>query len=70
MAHGSAALGEGDPAPRVQARELAAVAVRVDDMRRVDFNLPAPVDVMIDGEIATLQIRSLDIVPGAVDVHI
>jgi hypothetical protein len=25
---------------------------------------------MIDGEIATLEIRSLDIIPGAVDVHI
>jgi diacylglycerol kinase (ATP) len=39
-------------------------------VRHVDFNLPAPVDVMIDGEIATLAIRSLDIIPGAVDVHI
>jgi diacylglycerol kinase (ATP) len=39
-------------------------------VRRVEFNLTAPVDVMIDGEIATLAIRSLDIVPGAVDVHI
>jgi diacylglycerol kinase (ATP) len=39
-------------------------------VRSVEFNLPAPVDVMIDGEIATLAIRSLDIIPGAVDVHI
>jgi len=39
-------------------------------VRRVEFNLPVPVDVMIDGEIATLQCRSLDIIPGAVDVHI
>jgi len=39
-------------------------------VRRVEFDLPAPVDVMIDGEIATLTIRSLDIIPGAVDVHI
>jgi len=39
-------------------------------VRRVEFNLSAPVDVMIDGEIATLAIRSLDIIPGAVDVHI
>jgi diacylglycerol kinase family enzyme len=39
-------------------------------VRRVEFNLPAPVDVMIDGEIATLAIRSLEIIPGAVDVHI
>ena len=39
-------------------------------VRHVEFNLPAPVDVMIDGEIATLEIRSLDVIPGAVDVHI
>jgi len=39
-------------------------------VRRVEFSLPAPVDVMIDGEIATLECRSLDIIPGAVDVHI
>jgi diacylglycerol kinase (ATP) len=39
-------------------------------VRRVEFNLPAPVDVMIDGEIATLEIRYLDIIPGAVDVYI
>jgi YegS/Rv2252/BmrU family lipid kinase len=39
-------------------------------VRCVEFNLPAPVDVMIDGEIATLQCRSLEIIPGALDVHI
>jgi len=39
-------------------------------VRRVEFNLPAPIDVMIDGEIATLDCRSLDILPGAVDVYI
>jgi diacylglycerol kinase (ATP) len=39
-------------------------------VRHVEFNLPAPVDIMIDGEIATLEIRSLDIIPGAVDMHI
>jgi len=39
-------------------------------VRRVEFNLPAPIAVMIDGEIATLDCRSLDIIPGAVDVHI
>ena len=39
-------------------------------VRHVEFNLSAPVDVMIDGEIVTLAIRSLDIIPGAVDVHI
>ena len=39
-------------------------------VRHVEFNLPAPIDIMIDGEIATLEIRSLDIIPGAVDMHI
>jgi YegS/Rv2252/BmrU family lipid kinase len=39
-------------------------------VRHVEFNLPEPVDVMIDGEIATLECRSLDVIPGALDVHI
>jgi diacylglycerol kinase (ATP) len=39
-------------------------------VRHVEFNVPAPVDVMIDGEIATLQCRSLDIIPAAVDIYI
>jgi diacylglycerol kinase (ATP) len=39
-------------------------------VHHVEFNLPSPIDVMIDGEIAKLEVRSLDIIPGAVDVHI
>ncbi len=39
-------------------------------VRHVEFNVPVPVDVMIDGEIATLECRSLDIVPAAVDIYI
>ena len=39
-------------------------------VRRIEFNVLAPVDVMIDGEIAALEIRSLDIIPSALDVHI
>ena len=39
-------------------------------VRHVDFRIPVPVDVMIDGEIATLECRALDILPGAVDVFI
>jgi diacylglycerol kinase (ATP) len=39
-------------------------------VRHVEFNVPAPVDVMIDGEVATLECRSLDILPAAVDVYI
>jgi len=39
-------------------------------VRHVEFNIPVPVDVMIDGEVATLECRSLDVVPGIVDVFI
>jgi diacylglycerol kinase family enzyme len=39
-------------------------------VRHVEFNLSVPVDVMIDGEIATLECRALDILPGAVDIYI
>jgi diacylglycerol kinase (ATP) len=39
-------------------------------VRHVEFNVPVPVDVMIDGEVATLECRSLDILPAAVDVYI
>jgi diacylglycerol kinase family enzyme len=39
-------------------------------VRRVDFKMEAPVDVMIDGEVATLECRSLDVLPAVVDVYI
>ena len=39
-------------------------------VRHVEFKASAPVDIMIDGEIATLECRSLDILPAAVDVYI
>jgi diacylglycerol kinase (ATP) len=39
-------------------------------VRRIEFGTQVPVDVMIDGEIATLECRSLDIIPGAVDIYI
>ncbi len=39
-------------------------------VRRVEFGVPVPVDVLIDGEIASLECRSLDILPAAVDVYI
>ncbi len=39
-------------------------------VRHVEFNVPIPIDIMIDGEIATLQCRYLDVVPAAVDVYI
>jgi diacylglycerol kinase (ATP) len=39
-------------------------------VRHVEFNVADPIDVMIDGEVATLEVRSLDILPAAVDVYI
>lgn len=39
-------------------------------VRRVEFNVAAPVDIMIDGEVATLECRSLDVLPAAVDVFL
>jgi diacylglycerol kinase (ATP) len=39
-------------------------------VRHVEFKVAEPVDVMIDGEVFTLECRSLDILPGAVDVYI
>ena len=39
-------------------------------VRRVEFRDPAPVDIMIDGEVATLACRSLDVLPAAVDIFI
>jgi diacylglycerol kinase (ATP) len=39
-------------------------------VRRVEFDLPEAVDVMVDGEILTLKPLSLDNLPGALDVYI
>jgi len=39
-------------------------------VRRVEFDVPTPVDVLIDGEVAYLECRSLDILPAALDVYI
>jgi diacylglycerol kinase (ATP) len=39
-------------------------------VRHVEFKITAPVDIMIDGEVATLECRSLHVVPAAVDVYI
>ena len=40
----------------------------VRKVRRVDFDLNAPVDVMIDGEVITLHCQTLDVLPGALNV--
>ncbi len=37
-------------------------------VRRVEFDLNAPVDVMVDGEVLTLHCEELDVLPGALDV--
>jgi diacylglycerol kinase (ATP) len=39
-------------------------------VRHVEFSATTPVDVMIDGEVATLECRSLDILPAAVEIYI
>lgn len=39
-------------------------------VKRVEFALDAPVDVMVDGEIVTVNCQALEILPGAVDVYI
>jgi len=39
-------------------------------VKHVEFALDAPVDVMIDGEIVTLDCKSLDILPGAMDFYV
>jgi diacylglycerol kinase (ATP) len=39
-------------------------------VRRVEFNFGEAVDVTIDGEVFTLEPRTLEILPGAVDVCI
>jgi YegS/Rv2252/BmrU family lipid kinase len=36
----------------------------------VEFKTGAPAEVMIDGEVATLECRSLDILPAAVEIYI
>lgn len=37
-------------------------------VRRVDFRLDAPVDVMVDGEVLTLHCETLDVLPSALNV--
>lgn len=37
-------------------------------VRRVEFKLDAPVDVMVDGEVLSLQCEELDVLPAALNV--
>jgi len=39
-------------------------------VRRIEFSSQAPVDVLIDGEIASLECISLVVIPAAVDIYI
>ncbi len=36
--------------------------------RRIEFDLDGPVDVMVDGEVLTLQCQTLEVLPAALDV--
>jgi len=38
------------------------------EANRIDFQLDAPVDVMVDGEVLTLQCQTLDVLPSALRV--
>jgi diacylglycerol kinase (ATP) len=40
----------------------------VRKVRRIDFHLDEPVDVMIDGEVITLHCQTLDVLPGTLNV--
>jgi diacylglycerol kinase (ATP) len=38
------------------------------EAKRIEFHLDAPVDVMVDGEVLTLQCQTLDVLPSALRV--
>jgi diacylglycerol kinase (ATP) len=38
--------------------------------RRIEFSLDGPVDVMIDGEVLSVQCQTVDVLPGALDVMV
>jgi diacylglycerol kinase family enzyme len=37
-------------------------------VRRVEFQLDRPVDVMVDGEVLTLDCQAIDVLPSALRV--
>jgi diacylglycerol kinase (ATP) len=37
---------------------------------RIDFEMREPVDVVVDGEVMTLAVKSLEVLPGALDVMV
>jgi diacylglycerol kinase (ATP) len=39
-------------------------------VRKMEFNIGTPIDVTIDGEVFTLELQALEILPAAVDIYI
>ena len=39
-------------------------------VHHVEFSPQAPMDVMIDGEVATVDCRAIDVIPAALDIYI
>jgi len=39
-------------------------------VKRVEFALEGPVDVMVDGEIVTVDCKALEVLPGVLDVYV
>jgi len=39
-------------------------------VRRVDFHLDGPVDVMVDGEVLTLHCQTIEVLPAALNVMV
>ena len=37
---------------------------------RIEFDIDAPVDVVVDGEVLTLEVKSLEVLPNALDVMV
>jgi len=37
---------------------------------RIEFDMEAPVDVVVDGEVLTLEVKSLEVLPNALDVMV
>ncbi|MCB9677227.1 MAG: diacylglycerol kinase family lipid kinase [Alphaproteobacteria bacterium] len=55
--------------PRIfRGTHTALDEITTDRARRVDLDVDGPVDVMIDGEVLKLVLRSVEVVPGALEV--
>jgi diacylglycerol kinase family enzyme len=37
---------------------------------RIEFDIQTPLDVVVDGEVLTLEVESLDVLPSALDVMV